>query len=560
VSTPQPPEASFYELTERYPDERAAERYFKERRWPDGVRCPRCGGHEVTEGKQARRHRQLWYCTNPDCKKMFSVTSGTVMDSSKLPLRKWLFAYHLMGASKKGMSALQLSRMLKLTYKTAWHLAHRVRESMKRSPRVFSGTVETDELYVGGRRKNVGHGYRGNKIAVQTILRRNSRRGKHDSQAQTVALSNGEKVDGRTLGAKLRTHTDPEQTILMTDEATPYARVGRAFKDHRVVNHRAQEYVRVDPDGTVVTTNSAEGYFANLRRQLTGTHHHTSKKHLPRYLAEHDFKFNTRTASDVARTETAMEGMEGKSLRLYRPASGRGASLYKQRRGEPRPDYVAPDGEPVSAWAEPAEPRKRRTRRTLRASPPSAAPVAPAAPTTAATRARKLTPPTGCTDDPATCPCSECATARASRDMVFPGEPTAEDNQEDALDVPAARVTLSERKGERGLATVAIVAHAAIFAVGVGVGAKLDAIEARPFGPVPVSGVALGATVAGGALAYGLGRRDVARGVAALAAGVGTAMLARKAAPRLLARSTVLSAGESEPRPLWKRVARWILR
>lgn len=245
---------------------------------------------------------------------MFSVTSGTVMDNTKLPLRKWLFAFHMIGASKKGISGMQLSRMLKVTYKTAWHLGHRIRATMKNDSQMFKGIVETDETYMGGKKKKGrGRGYRKNKMAVQTIIKRNTE-GELDSQAQTIALNNGQKVDGRTVGAKLRKHTVPSQTILMTDDSSIYDRVGQSFKEHHSVNHSKEEYVRVDKDGHLVTTNSAEGLFANLKRQITGTHHHTSKKHLPRYLEEFDFKYNTRTETDTDRTTAAIINIEGVRL------------------------------------------------------------------------------------------------------------------------------------------------------------------------------------------------------------------------------------------------------
>jgi ISXO2-like transposase domain len=253
------------------------------------------------------------------------------MENTKLPLRKWLFAFHIIGSSKKGISSLQLSRMLRVSYKTAWHLAHRIRATMTQNSQFFTGVVETDETYIGGKRTGVGQGYRKNKMAVQTIVKRNSRRGRHDGKAQTIALNNGQKVDGRTVGAKLRTHTDPSKTVLMTDDSTVYDRVGAGFSDHHSVNHRMKEYVRHDPDGHLATTNSAEGLFANLKRQIHGTHYHTSKKHLPKYLEEFDWKYNRRTSDDGAITEEAIGQIEGKKLPLYKPAKG-GESLYDRTR------------------------------------------------------------------------------------------------------------------------------------------------------------------------------------------------------------------------------------
>jgi transposase-like protein len=130
--------SSFYSLTERYSDEAGAERYFIERRWPNGVTCPRCGTDDVLRGVQTKRRRQLWYCHNSACDAMFSVTSGTVMEFTKLPLRKWLMAFHLIGASKKGISSHQPARMLGVTVQTAWHLSHRIRETMVENEQLFT--------------------------------------------------------------------------------------------------------------------------------------------------------------------------------------------------------------------------------------------------------------------------------------------------------------------------------------------------------------------------------------------------------------------------------------
>ena len=321
---------SFYEILSLYPDEASAIRYFESKRWPNGVTCPKCGSVDVLRGVQKKRRRQLWYCH--DCEHMFSVTSGTILRFTKLPLRKWLLAWHLMGASKKGISCRQVARMRKVTLPTAWHLCHRIRETMAQNDQLFTGEVESDELYVGGVRKGMGKGYRGNKMAVQTIVKRNTP-GTHDGQAQTMALNNGQKVDGRTVGAKLRKHTIPSETILMTDDSPIYNAVARGFMDHHSVNHSKEEYVRLDADGHLATTNSAEGLFANLRRQLTGTHHHTSHKHLPRYLEEFDFKYNLREKSDGEIVDAAIGNIEGKRLTLYKSTTG-SPSLIDYAQGE----------------------------------------------------------------------------------------------------------------------------------------------------------------------------------------------------------------------------------
>ncbi len=322
---------SLFELTERHPDEASAIAHFEELRWGaklKGAHCPDCGSVDVLRTK-ANRRLPLWVCH--DCKYQFTVTSGTIMDHTMLPLRKWLFAFHIIGGSKKGVSARYLARTLSITPKTAWHLGHRIRSAMTENDQKFSGIVETDETYIGGKRKHVGKGYRKNKIAVQTIIKRNTQR--TASQAQTIALDpQAEDVDGRTLGAKLRMHTNPSKTVLMTDQLAAYRAPGAKFKDHRSVNHKKEEYVREDPDGLLVHTNSAEGFFGNLKRQIHGTHHHVSKKHLPRYLEEFDYKFNTREMDDGARTTAAMMRIStAKRVTLYKSKSG-GDSLFDRGR------------------------------------------------------------------------------------------------------------------------------------------------------------------------------------------------------------------------------------
>ncbi|MFI5300639.1 MAG: IS1595 family transposase [Polyangiales bacterium] len=323
--------ASLYQLTEQYPDEASAIRYFEKVRWPKGVWCPRCQSRHVVR-QQSARNRGLWFCRK--CAAQFSVTSGTVMESTKLPLRKWLFAFYLMGSSKKGMSALQLARILKVTYRTAWHLCHRVRQGMITDLGKLHGVVESDETYIGGRRKNVGRGYRGDKAAVQTMVERGGR-------AKSVVLGPNDRVDGRTVGAKLRTHTDPNRTVLITDESPIYNQTGKDFLAHETVNHKRQQYVRKDEQGHVISTNTAEGFFANLKRQIIGTHHHTSKKHLPKYVTEYDYKYNTRDIDDGTRTVAAIRGGQGQRLTLFKSTSGKGESLF-DREAPPAPKRAKP--------------------------------------------------------------------------------------------------------------------------------------------------------------------------------------------------------------------------
>lgn len=258
------------------------------------------------------------------------------MESSKLPLRKWMAAYHEIGSAKKSVSSRELSRKLGIGLRPAWHLGHRIRASMTDNGQKFSGIVESDEAYIGGKRKYAGRGYKGNKVAVQTIIKRgryttrldgDSGRSSDYSKAQTIVLNPMDHVDGRTVGAKLRTHTDPEKTVLMTDESPIYTSTGKSFSDHHTVNHKKKEYARVADDGHNAHTNTAEGYFGNFKRQIDGTHHHVSKKHAQRYAEEHDHKYNHREKSDVEVTEAAIKGSTGKRVKLFKPKVGGGDSL-----------------------------------------------------------------------------------------------------------------------------------------------------------------------------------------------------------------------------------------
>lgn len=355
-------DTSFFALAERYPDEQSAIDYFTERRWPDGPYCNSCGSVDVYDCK-ARRRLPLYKCR--DCGKQFSVISGTVMEGTKLPLKKWLWAYHMLGGAKKSLSARYIARHLGLSLRSAWHLTHRIRASMAENKQIFTGVVETDETYIGGRRKHVGRGYRKNKIAVQTIVQRpkrytfgnDKRRSRYTpeqvGQAQTIALDPlAENVDGRTVGAKLRKHTVPGKTVLMTDESPIYGRVGESYKEHHTVNHRKEDYAHYADDGHLVHTNTAEGLFANLKRQVTGTHHHVSKKHLPRYLEEYDYKYNTRNQSDTERTEAAIGRIEGKRVRLFKSETGAaGDSLHDRKASEPS-ESVTQRGQHMRAQAE----------------------------------------------------------------------------------------------------------------------------------------------------------------------------------------------------------------
>jgi hypothetical protein len=285
--------------------------------WPDGPVCGHCG--VIGEATALPERSGLYQCNA--CRKQFTVTVGTVFERSHIPLNKWLMAAFLLCASKKGMSAHQMHRILGITYKSAWFMCHRLREAMApltRAPMGGEGKiVEADTTYIGGREKNkhVGkrnprsHGGAGKQIA-HTLIERGGR-------ARSDHIAN---VSGKTLRPIVMSQVRREST-LMTDEGGEYYHIGKEFARHGKVNHSADEYVRGD-----VHSNTVEGYFSILKRGIIGTYHHVSEAHLKRYLAEFDFRYNERSAlgvEDSERTTKALQGIVGKRLTYRRPNEAR---------------------------------------------------------------------------------------------------------------------------------------------------------------------------------------------------------------------------------------------
>jgi ISXO2-like transposase domain len=249
-----------------------------------------------------------------ECRKRFTVCTGTVMERSHIPLAKWLLAFRLMAASKKGMSAHQLGRMLGLQYKSAWFLEMRIREAMTPSSETQSGpiggdnlVVEGDETYVGGKKKNVHRDKpEPKKHAVVTLVER-------DGKVRAKHVAN---VTAKNVKDHLNASVD-KASYLMTDESKVYVKAGKSFSGHSAVNHSADEYVRL---GGFVHVNTAESFHAIIKRQMYGTHHAVSEHHLQRYINEIAFKWNNRVAlgiDDTTRTSNAIKGAGGKRL-LYR--------------------------------------------------------------------------------------------------------------------------------------------------------------------------------------------------------------------------------------------------
>jgi len=285
--------------------------------WPQGPYCPRCGGFDrITPVKGGRDG--LRRCG--PCKREFTVTVGTIFERSHVKLHKWFQAAHLMASSKKGFSAHQLHRTLKVTYKTAWFMEHRLREAMapmKGAVAPLGGEgkiVEADTTYVGGKEKNkhrnkrVGRTMGNNeKQVVHTLVERGGR-------ARSDHLA---RVNGKTIREVLMKQVHPK-SALMTDDGGEYWPVGKMFPRHERVNHSAGEYVRGDAH-----SNTVESYFATFKRGIIGTYHNVSEAHLKRYLAEFDFRYNERTAlgvNDEVRADRLIGGIVGKRL-TYRDSS-----------------------------------------------------------------------------------------------------------------------------------------------------------------------------------------------------------------------------------------------
>jgi len=314
-------ELNLYALAQHFSDEDKAREFLEKLRWPDGVVCPHCGLIDNAyrlEPKPSKKDQHVrkgvWKCGG--CREQFTVTVGTIFEDSHIPLSKWLLAYNLLCASKKGMSAHQLHRMLKVTYRSAWFMAHRIRYTMSQEPlsSKLQGVIEVDETYIGGKlRVGTYKPLRGkpkhlaptaNKAPVVSVLQRGGR----------VQSTHVERVTAENLRDVVNTMVD-EDAHVMTDSSTVLKKAFLGRRTHSQVNHTDKEYVRYEND-LCVTTNSIEGYFATLKRGINGVYHHVGKQHLHRYLSEFDFRYNSRKEKDGDRTLLALKSTNGKRLML----------------------------------------------------------------------------------------------------------------------------------------------------------------------------------------------------------------------------------------------------
>jgi transposase-like protein len=300
-----------------FQDEQAAFDHVEALIWPQGPICVHCGcsDHITTIKPNPEKRVRFGLKRCGDCKKQFTVRMGTIFEESKLPLHIWLQALHLMVSSKKGVSAHQLHRTLEVTYKTAWFLAHRIREAMRSGDLApfggGGGVVEVDETFIGREPgTEVRHGYE-HKMKVLTLVDRDTGR------ARSMVMDN---LTAKEIAPILRENMAKEAR-LMTDEARHYIKVGREFADHRFVRHSVGEYSL----GEGIHTNTIEGFYSIFKRGMRGVYQHCGKQHLHRYLAEFDFRYSNRVAlgvDDKARAVIALQGVVGKRLTYRRPDLG----------------------------------------------------------------------------------------------------------------------------------------------------------------------------------------------------------------------------------------------
>ena len=264
-------------LFERFPNDEKCRHYLESMRWPSGVCCTRCGDMNVSRIKG----RIQWDCLG--CGHQFSVMAGTIIQDSHLPLRKWFAAIYLMCESKKGMSANQMKRTLGTTYRTAWHLCHRIRKAMGNDPftgPTLFGIVEVDETLVGGKKRNVGSGNKEGKAWVAGAIQRET------GQIRVERIPN---IKRHTLHEFIKRNVTDEAEAIYTDDLKSYLGIGDADTRHETINHSEERWVVGD-----VHTNGIEGVWSLFKRSIVGSFHSLSVKHLDRYLEELEWRFNNR--------------------------------------------------------------------------------------------------------------------------------------------------------------------------------------------------------------------------------------------------------------------------
>ena len=283
-----------------FPDDAAAERWFIECRWPAGVGCPSCGSINVQE--RPTRKPQPYRCR--DCRKDFSPKTGTLMQGSPLGYRTWAIALYFLTTGIKGTSSMKLHRDLKVTQKTAWFLAHRIRETWKGNDGApFEGPVEADEAYFGGKNKN--RHKRKRKKGSQGGAGKTIVAGVKDRKTNRIRAAVVERTDKATLTGFVSRAVDVETTTVYTDDTSSYS-----LPNHEVVKHSVGQYVN-----GMASTNGLESFWSLMKRGYHGTYHKMSPKHLPRYVGEFQGRHNDRPKDTIKQMAEMARGMDGRRLR-----------------------------------------------------------------------------------------------------------------------------------------------------------------------------------------------------------------------------------------------------
>ncbi len=293
---------SLVEIFRKFPDDATAEAWFIEQRWPNGIACPSCGSDNVQTGAA---HRSMPFrCRS--CRKRFSTKTGTVMADSNLGFQTWAVAIYLLTTSLKSVSSMKLHRDLDITQKSAWHLAHRIRETMgTTSATLFKGPVEVDETYVGGKRKNM-HAARRARLGVHGRHDKTTVVGAKDRATNQVRAEVVARADKATLHGFVNKHVS-RSARLYTDDAKGYVGVRRR---HATVRHSVGEYVKDQAH-----TNGLESFWSMLKRGHDGTFHHLSPQHLGRYVNEFANRHNVRRYDTIVQMRLIARRMLGKRLR-----------------------------------------------------------------------------------------------------------------------------------------------------------------------------------------------------------------------------------------------------
>jgi transposase-like protein len=287
-------------------DEKSAVEFLERQRWDSSPFCPRCESSEVYQmiARDGQRNQDYrWRCRA--CQKFFTVRTGTIFEETRLPLRVWVYAFWKACSSKKGISALQLSREMEITHKSALFILRRIRHGLgEQNQEKLTGTIEVDEVYVGGKPRYPGtskHGRGTNKTPVVGIVQRDG----------DVRFRMMERLTSERIGEFIAENADLTCRMI-TDEFNQYKVVGRKFQGgHEVVRHSWKQYVK---PGTDIHSNTVEGVFSLIRRGVMGTFHSVSRKHLPNYLNEFQFRWNTRRSNDGERVSRAIKTVVGKRL------------------------------------------------------------------------------------------------------------------------------------------------------------------------------------------------------------------------------------------------------